>query len=192
MSTNRPKGVTLGQFAVSFVPAGLLLVAALLWPEMTRELDLNRTRYTIWLTTLLLIPALTLYPFRSASGPTANLADLFWTWTYAVYLVHAFWAVFVIFDGIADSFRQQGTAIAGVNFFLTGLWTLDVALLWLGWSPGWFRVAARLFTFLVFAVTLLFLREGAVWWLGAAFAAAVVAALTIRLFATTRSVAAAA
>ena len=67
-----PQDVTLGQFTAAFVPWGLLVVGALLWPELTQSLDLNRTKATIWATTILLIPALTLYPFRSASTRTAN------------------------------------------------------------------------------------------------------------------------
>lgn len=195
MDDDRPKELTLGQFTASFVPAGLLLTGALLWPEMSRELDLNRTRYTIWVTTFLLIPALALYPFRSISPVIGNTAHLYWSCAYVAYVIHATWAVFIIFDGVADTFRQQGTLIASVNFFLTGLWTLDVLVLWLVRSPGrpliWFRLATRGFTFVVFAGTLLFLREGMVRWLGAIFTAVVLGAAVVRLLTAKRGPAAA-
>ena len=96
----------------------------------------------------------------------ANLAHLFWLFAWLAFLVHAYWAVFIIFDGVADTFRQRGTFIAGVNFFLVGLWTLDVLLLWtLRRPPDWLRkmqLATRTFAFVVFAITLVALRGGAV------------------------------
>lgn len=190
MNANRPSNVTLGQFTISFVPAGLLIIAALLIPEGTRELEINRTRYTIWSTTLLLAPALVLYLFRSVSQAVANLAHIYWCFAWVIYLIHAAWAVILVFDGVTDTFRQQGLLIAGINFFLTGLWTLDVLLVWWVHSPSrqliLFRLVTRCFVFLVFAVTMLFLREGPVWWLGVAFTTVVLASFVLRLLATNR------
>jgi hypothetical protein len=116
-----PQEITLGQFTLVFISWGLLAVGALIWPEFTEALDLNRTRATIWATSILLIPALALYPFRSASQRTANLAHLFWTFAYLMFLLHAYWAIFVIFDGVRDTFAQMGILIAGMNFLLLGL-----------------------------------------------------------------------
>lgn len=189
-SPDRLVAITLGQWTITFVPAAGLLIAALAVPELTRELDLNRTRWTIWAATLLLLPSLALYPFRSAAPAVANLTFLYWIFAWVVFLVHARWAVFVVFDGVADTFRQQGTLIAGVNFLLTALWTADVALLWVRTPHPWLlwsRLGVRAFAFLVFAVTLLFLRQGAVWWLGLAFAAAVIGALVVRWIAAERT-----
>ncbi|HET9538948.1 MAG TPA: hypothetical protein VFP43_26970 [Mesorhizobium sp.] len=126
-------------------------------PELGPALDLGRTKLTIWATTFLLAPALALYLFRSADRRIANLAHLFWLFAWPAFLVHACWAVFVIFDGVADTFRKIGIPISSVNFFLVGIWTLDVLLLWtLRRPPGWLwkaQLGTRVFAFLVFAIT---------------------------------------
>ena len=185
-----PQEVTLGQFTAAFVSWGLLAVFALLWPEVTQSLDLNRTKATIWATTILLIPALMLFPFRSASTRTANLAHLYWTFAYLMFLLHAYWAIFVIFHGIKDTFVQMGIPIAGVNFLLLLWWGLDVVLLWTVQSSSpraeRFQRATRVFTFLVFALTLIVLRGGAVRTLGFVFVGAVVIALAVRFWARDR------
>jgi hypothetical protein len=191
MKASPPADITLPQFTAAFVAFGLLAVLALLWPELTQALDLNRTKATIWATTLLLIPALVLYPFHTLSARIANLAHLFWTFAYLMFLLHAYWAVFVIFDGVADTFRQMGPLIASVNFLLLIWWGLDVLLLWTARSQtpraARFQWATRVFTFLVFAITLIALRGGSVRALGIVFAALVVVALAVRLWARDRS-----
>lgn len=157
-----PSGITLNQFTAAFIPYGLLLSAALLWPETTQALDLYRTKATILAASTLLIPAFALYPFGVLSMRVANLANLFWTFAYLTFLVHAFWAVFIVFHGVADTFKQMGTLIAGMNFLLLIWWGIEVLLLWTvrHVSHGFavFQWATRVFVFLVFAVTLLFLR----------------------------------
>jgi hypothetical protein len=191
MKASPPADITLPQFTAAFVAFGVLAVLALLWPELTQALDLNRTKATIWATTLLLIPALVLYPFHTLSARIANLAHLFWTFAYLMFLLHAYWAVFVIFDGVADTFRQMGPLIASVNFLLLIWWGLDVLLLWAARSQtpraARFQWATRVFTFLVFAITLIALRGGSVRALGIVFAALVVVALAVRLWARDRS-----
>ena len=191
MKASPPADITLPQFTAAFVAFGALAVLALLWPELTQALDLNRTKATIWATTLLLIPALVLYPFHTLSARIANLAHLFWTFAYLMFLLHAYWAVFVIFDGVADTFRQMGPLIASVNFLLLVWWGLDVLLLWTARSQtpraARFQWATRAFTFLVFAITLIALRGGSVRALGIVFVALVVIALAVRLWARDRS-----
>lgn len=183
-----PAGITLPQFTAAFVPFGIFAVFALIWPETTTQaLDLGRTKATIWVTSILLIPALVLYPFRTVSQRIANLAHLYWTFAYLLFLLHAYWAVFVIFHGIADTFRQMGTAIASVNFVLLVWWGIDVILLWTVNSDAprmaRFQWATRTFTFLVFAITLTVLRGGAARTLGIVLVAAVAVALVICLWA---------
>jgi hypothetical protein len=185
-----PQEITLGQFTPVFVSWGLLAVGALMWPELTQSLDLNRTKATIWATSILLIPALTLYPFRSVSRRTANLAHLYWTVAYLMFLLHAYWAIFVTFHGVRDTFAQMGIAIAGMNFLLLGWWGLDVVLLWTvpSYSPRMdrFQRTTRVFTFLVFALTLIVLRGGPARVLGYVFVGAVALALAVRFWARDR------
>lgn len=186
-----PSGITLPQFTAVFVPFGVLAVFALMWPETTHALELNRTKATIWTTTILLMPALVLYQFQTVSARIANLAHLFWSFAYIMFLLHAYWAVFVIFDGVADTFTQMGRLIAGVNFLLVIWWGLDVLLLWTARSASprmaRFQRSGRVFTFFVFAVTLVALRGGSVRALGILFVASVVLALLIRLWARDHS-----
>jgi hypothetical protein len=157
-----PSGITLNQLTTAFVPFGLLLSAALLWPETTQALDLYRTKATILAASALLIPAFALYPFGVLSIRVANLANLFWTFAYLTFLVHAFWAVFIVFHGVADTFKQMGTLIAGMNFLLLIWWGIEVLLLWtvryVSHGFAVFQWATRVFVFLVFALTLIFLR----------------------------------
>lgn len=179
-----PRGITLAQFTVAFVPMGLLLVWALLWPEMGGDLELGRTKLTIWATTLLLLPALVFYMFRSLGQGTTNLAHLFWTAALAAFAVHAWWAVFIVFDGVIDTFRQQGILIASGNFLLLGLWIADVLLLWIGIAHRHvqrFQLGVRVFAFVIFALTLVVLRGGAVQVLGFVFVGALALAGLLRL-----------
>jgi hypothetical protein len=188
---HRPRAVTLVQFSAAFIPFGALLAAALVWPETTDDLDLNRTIAAIWATTVLLDIALVIYPFRSVSQGVNNLASLFWTFAWILFLVHAYWAIFVIYHGVADTWNEMGPLIAGTNFFLTIWWTIDVLLVWaIGRERRWLtwaHVAARVFAFIVFAATLIFLRGGSARYLGIVFAATVLLALVSRIFASVRS-----
>jgi hypothetical protein len=187
MMSHRPHAVTLAQFSAAFIPFGVLLVAALMWPETTDAVDLNRTIASIWATTVLLGIALSVYPFGSISESTNNLASLYWTFAWILFLAHAYWAIFVIYDGVADTWNQMGPRIAGTNFFLTIWWSVDVLLVWtITRDPQWLtwaHIAARVFAFLVFAATLLFLRAGAARYLGVVFVVTALAALAIRAFA---------
>ncbi|MER9631000.1 hypothetical protein [Mesorhizobium sp. M0296] len=187
MRATSPADITLPQFTAAFVTFGVFTVFSLLWPETTIEnLSLGRTQATIWATSIMLIPAFMLYPFHTLSARVANLAHLFWTFAYSLFLVHAYWAVFIIFDGIRDTFKQMGTLIAGVNFLLVLWWGLDIVLLWTvrSTSPAAarFQIATRVFTFLVFAITLIALRGGSVRVLGIVFVAVAVLALAVRLW----------
>ena len=107
-----------------------------------------------------------------------------------MFLVHAWWAVFVIFHGVKDTFAQMGPLIAGANFLLLGWRGLDVVLLWTvpSYSPRMnrFQRATRVFTFLVFTLTLIVLRGGPARVLGYVFVAAVALALAVRFWARER------
>ena len=188
---HRSHALTLVQFSVAFIPFGVLLVVAMIWPETTEDPNLNRTLATIWAASVLLGAALVIYPFRNASEGANNLASLFWTFAWVVFLAHAYWAIFLVYYGIADTWREMGPTIAGANFFLTIWWSADVVLGWaIGREPRWLswaHLAARTFIFLVFAVTLLFLRGGAAQYLGVAFAGTVLLALAARILADVRS-----
>jgi processive rubber oxygenase RoxA-like protein len=58
-----------------------------LWPETTHALDLNQTKAAIWAASILLIPALSLYPFEAASTRVSNLAHLYWSFAYLAFLL---------------------------------------------------------------------------------------------------------
>ena len=122
MTNQHPRDITLAEFSAAFIIFGVALVVALIWPETTGALNLNRTKATIWAASIVLNVALVLYPFRSVSPALRNLSGLFWTFAALIFLVHAWFAVFIIFDGVIDTFRQMGTKIASVNFLLTIIW----------------------------------------------------------------------
>jgi hypothetical protein len=211
MSSEPANGHSLARLAVTFVPSGLLLAAALLLPEVltpggtpnlhfldgleapaarpippgTPQLPLLRLVLTIWLSTLLMIPAVSLYVLRGRSAERARVARLFWTFSYAAYLVHFYYAAFVVFGGVEGTFAHMRHWVAAVNFFLTGWWTLDVLVAWLG-DPArtWVRLERTLaqgFIVVVYVATDLFLRPTFVRFFGVALAVAVVWCLLVRL-----------
>ncbi len=214
MSHPPARGHALARLAITFVPSGLLLAAALLVPEIlnpggtpnlhwldhavgldepasrpvpagTPLLPLLRLIFSIWVSTLLMIPAVCLYILRGESAERARLAQLFWTFSYAAYLVHFYYAAFVVFGGVEGTFAHMRREIAAVNFFLTGWWTLDVLVAWLA-APGHplarlERALAQGFIVAVYVVTDLFLRPTFVRYFGAALGVAVVWCLLVRL-----------
>lgn len=159
---NRHARIPFTEFTNTYVPFALLIALALLVPETTQNLDRYRTVFTIWATTILLIPALSLYLFSDASVAVYNYWHLFWTFSYVAFLFHFYWAVFVVFHGIQGTFVGQGNLIAGTNFLLTGWWGADVVLSWLITSRPiwlrWERACGHLFVFLIFSITTLVLR----------------------------------
>jgi hypothetical protein len=204
--------ITLSQFTLTFVPFGLLLTATLLLPEavlpggtpnlhwldhvlggdtfkpvppQTHAVDLHRAILSIWLSTLLLIPALCLYTLPTYSVAQSNYARLFWTFSFLAYLVHFWYAAFVIFGGIEGTWRNMRHPVAATNFVLTAWWGLDVVLTWL--APPEARLvwllqgAARVFIFLVFVVTELFLRPTDIRYLGIILAVSVLWCFLVRV-----------
>lgn len=183
MTRDKPTALTLAQITIVNLTAGLLIIWCMIAPELDGDLEMGRTKLTIWATTFLLIPALGLWLIRTAGQTVANLAYLFWTGAWVLFVLHAYWAIFIIFDGVADTFVQQGTLIAGGNFLLLGVWTLDVLMIWLlpaRMQSFWFQLIARLLAFLIFALTLVILRGGAIQILGFVFAGTLVGAALVR------------
>ena len=208
-----PGRVTLTELTFTFVPFGLLLAAALLLPETaapearsgvpgldeilgvndpelhpvpkgTPVLPLYRAILSVWVASLLLIPAVCLYVLPARSASRRRYALLFWTFSFLAYLVHVWYAAFVIFGGVRGTFDNMRLPIAATNFFLTGWWALDVLLAWLAPPWAWVRLertAAHIFVFLVFVVTELFLRPTAVRYVALALAASVAVCLLVRL-----------
>jgi hypothetical protein len=183
MSHDKPTSLTLAQITLVNVATGVLIIWTMIAPELGGSLEMGRTKLTIWATTFLLIPAIGLWLFRTADQSVANLAYFFWTGAWVLFVLHAYWAIFIIFDGIADTFVQQGTVIAGGNFLLLGIWTLDVLMIWLlpsRMQSYWFQLGARLLAFLIVALTLVVLRGGAIQILGFVFTGTLVVAALVR------------
>jgi hypothetical protein len=190
MIPHQPRQITLPQFSATFIPFGLLLAGALFWGETGNDLVLERVKATIWSTSILLNVALVIAPFRAMSPRMNNFAGLYWSFAWLIFLAHAYWAVFLYFGGIAETFAGMGARIAGPNFFLVAWWSIDVVLLWLVRDePRWLAIAhtaARVFAFLVFAITLVILRGDAARGLGIVFTTTVIVALVVRWLAGSR------
>ncbi|PVB60097.1 hypothetical protein [Labrenzia sp. 011] len=183
MKHDKPEAITLAQFTAMSVPTALLILWAMLAPELGGDLELGRTRLTIWATTFLLVPGLGFWLFRTRSQAVANLSYLFWTGAWVVFALHAYWAIFIIFNGIPDTFVQQGPLIAGGNFLLLTVWTIDVLMIWLlpaRFQSFWVQLITRLLAFLIFAVTLVVLRGGTIQILGFVFAGLLAAGALVR------------
>ena len=186
MNAMHQEKITFGQFANSYILFGLLLVIALILPEITLDPDLYRTNYTIWNTTFLLIPALCLYMFRGVSHAVDNYWRLMWTFSLLSFLVHFYYGTFVELDGFGDTFDVQGPVVASTNFLLTFWWTLDVILLWsLKSKPRWAsiqRLILIVVIFILFTVGNIVLKSEAILPLGIAFTALITLSFCIRLY----------
>jgi len=136
------RDITLGEFASTFVPFVVLLVAAMWAAEATLELTRFRLIYSVWVSLAFAIPALYLF-VRSDRSPRATAYwVLCWTFSFLAYLVHFYFAVFRVYHGsLAAMYWKQGPLIATSNLVVTALWTADVALAWLSdRDASWIRV----------------------------------------------------
>jgi hypothetical protein len=143
---------TPAMWAATYVPFGLGLVAALMYAEASQDLRLFRTLYTIRLAAVVSIVALVLFPSRHRSAWRFNVWRLAWTFGFLAYLIHFLYSWFGVFGGqvaTADQYpksygfpegshpttwdlvlQHQGTFVLCSNLVVTGLWALDVLLVW--------------------------------------------------------------
>jgi hypothetical protein len=182
------RNITLGQFAATFIPFGLLLVLALMGAEIALDLPLQRMIYSVWVAQALVIPALCLYILPARTQGRTNYWLLFWTFAYIAYLFHFYYAVMVHYHAsIPEVFQQQGIKIAGSNFVVTFLWGLDVLLAWfVRGDAKWIRIErllANIFIPLVFFVASVVIFKGFVNVLGYAMTAAILICLIVRIHA---------
>src|ERR1700722_3900731 len=121
-----------------------------------------RVIFTIWVSIILLTPALCFHVFSRASAANSYWRA-FWTFSYLAFLTHIYWTVFVMFHlNWAEIFHSQaGIAVdpqrvvehPGPNLFLAAWWGLDVSLAWLVPDLKWVRVqrgAVPLLAFIMF------------------------------------------
>ena len=182
---NSTQPISLAEFANTFVPFGILIVVALLAPELTSNLNSNRSIYSLSASTALLIPAICLYIIPGKSQTKNNYWRLLWTFSFLAYLVHLFYDIFVVNGGIKETFVSAGTAIATSKLILTLWWGLDVGLAWLSDSQtNWIklsRIGAHIYIGLSFLVTTLLLQGGFVRILGILMTIAIAICLLVRV-----------
>jgi hypothetical protein len=201
--------VTAPQLAVTFVPFGLGLIASMLLAELTQDLRLFRTLYTIRASMVLALPPLALFPFRDRSPTVKNLWRLFWTWSFLAYAVHLAYAWFGIFGGQLETanlhreyyhldpgkeptildlvVQHQGAAVAYSNLAVTLLWLLDVALVWITRGTRGFVAFFHAVTWLYvlgsyLVATIVFFKNSTTYCLGWLMVGVVVIAIVVRLF----------
>ena len=179
------RGISLAELAFTVVPTVIFLAAALVEPAWTSDPTAHRIINSIWLATILLIPALCLYALPQADDARRRYALLFYTCAYVAYLAHFYYAVFVRFGGIAATFEGMPKRTATPTFILTAWWTIDLLIAWFGRASSkmvrFERLAAMSFLYLVFVVAELFLRPTAIKYLGIAMAILVPLCLLTRL-----------
>jgi hypothetical protein len=145
---------TAGLWAWTYATFGVGLSFALLYAELSQDLRLFRTLYTIRLAMGLSIVALALYVHRHGSVAALNVWRLTWTFGFLAYAVHFLYGWFGVFGGQAATANQypaaygfpktahptivdlvvqhQGILVLYSNLVVTGLWAFDVLLAWLG------------------------------------------------------------
>ncbi len=183
--------ITLTDFAIAFVPFGILLGGALLAAEATLDLGFNRTVYTIWVTTALVTPSLSAFALPSASTRKRNTWLLFWTFSFLVYLIHVGYAVFSVYHASPREFLTgQGLFPAIINVIFTIWWAFDLSLAWFYPSAAtWVRIeraAAHVFIGLTFFVSTVILKHGFINVLGVLMTVSVLVCLMVRFDAKRR------
>lgn len=92
-------------------------------------------------TMILFTAAIALYALPDEWPQRRNYWLLLWTFTFAAYLIHLYFSLFLLFHGsISSIFTIQGTLLATTNLIITAWWIFDVTLAWfseLEWS--WIR-----------------------------------------------------
>jgi hypothetical protein len=184
MTTESPHHITLGQFTAVSVPTGLLLAWALIAPELGGDLEVGRSRYTVWVVVLLVLASMVFYLFRNEGQRIANLSHLLWTAGLLVFLVHVYWGFFYYYGSIAIAYRGQGAGIFAANVTLLFVWIIDALLLWFARESRagtFFHIAVRLLFFAFFAADMIGARVGAPKILGFVFVGIIAAAWLFRL-----------
>jgi hypothetical protein len=193
MTTESPHNITLRQFTAVFLPTGLLLAWAMIAPELGGDLEVGRSRYTMWVVVLLVLASMVLYLFRNESQRIANLSYLLWTGGLLVFLVHAYWGYFYYYESIALAYRGQGPAIFFANLTVPIVWIIDTVLLWFARESRagtLFHITVRVLFFAFFALDMIFGRVGAPKILGFVFVGIIAAAWLLRFSRTRMRVAA--
>jgi hypothetical protein len=121
-----------------------------------------RVIFTIWVSIILLTPALCFHVFSRADAANSYWRA-FWTFSYLAFVTHIYWSVFATFHlNWAEIFQSQaGIAVdpervvehPGPDLFLAAWWGLDVLLAWLVQDHKWVRVqrgAVHLLAFIMF------------------------------------------
>jgi hypothetical protein len=123
----------------------------------------SRVIHTIWVTIILLTPALCFHIFSRAGAPNSYWRA-FWTFSYLAFLVHLYWTLvatfhldwYAIFHSNAASGVDPERVVEhpGPDLFLAAWWGLDVVLAWtMSDERKWVRVergAIHLVVFVMF------------------------------------------
>ena len=180
---SRPQ-ISLAEFANTYVPFGILTIAALLAAELTPNLTLYRANYSFLVATALLIPSLCLYILSEESLTKNNYWLLFWTFGFLAYLIYGFYQFLAISNGIPGTFASSSVIIAS-QLLVALWWALDIALAWLSNSQAsWIKVqrmGASIYIGLNFAIITLMQPDRLVFWLGIILAIAIAICLLIRV-----------
>ena len=155
-----------------------------------------RVIFTIWVSTVLLIPALSFYLLTRPDSAGAYWRA-FWTASWAAFVLHLVWTIGVMFRfDFRKLFNAQAGVVAdlemtvqnpGPDLFMAAWWTLDVLLAWIASSENRFvklqRGAVHLLVFVMFfGATVLAAKASIVAHvLGLTMGAIVVICLTLRI-----------
>ena len=184
-SETMPRRISFAQFSAAFIPFGILLGAALLMGETSLDPGLSRTVNTIWVTAVLVTPALCAFALPGSSQRQHNIWLLFWTFSFIAYLVHAAYALFAAYHGSWQEFIDgQGVFPAIINVVFTLLWASDVTLAWFYHrDTKWLRierVTSHLFVGLTFFASTVFLKHGFINVIGGAMTLSILICLALR------------
>lgn len=174
VSTPHGNSGKLQRFAVVYFLFAIAASMVLLIPEGTEDPTHWRIIFSIWATTLFLIPTVIFFFFSDVSRRIREYWYYFATSAFLLYLIHFFYAVVVHFDGLRGTFRGQGYLIATGNFLLTLIWSIDLLMMWTVSRIDYRSWNRHLYSLLVVVVAFLFFsiirNDGVVRWIGVSLA----------------------
>jgi hypothetical protein len=128
---NSSRKVSLGQVGIGIVIFATLLVVGFLEAASRDDVLFHQVLNTVRVTMVLFTIAMCFFVLPDESERNKAYWLLFWTISFASYLVHVYFSFVLYFHGsINEFYAAQGVLVATTNLVTTFWWLLDVVLSW--------------------------------------------------------------
>lgn len=125
------KDISLGAIAVSVVSLAGLFAVGFAEAGTRENVLFHQVLNTVRVTMVLFAVAMCLYVLPDQSGRKLNYWLLFWTVSFASYVVHVYFSFVLFFHAsIQEFYTAQGPWVATTNLVVTAWWLTDFLLAW--------------------------------------------------------------